>query len=184
MKRKTAKEILAEAFREVAEGKPVDAITVKDITENCGYSPATFYRQFKDKYDLIAWDYSRKVGQIMERVGEDDYAWRDALYRAIHYYDDEKEYLANLFRHTNGLDSFLRNMTEINDRHLSACVKEAMDVEKLDERIAIIIHLYCHGTVAIVCEWVLGEYNVAADALAEVFEQSLPEPLKKYLIRQ
>lgn len=48
MKRKTSKEILAEAFREVAEGKPVDAITVKDITENCGYSPATFYRQFKD----------------------------------------------------------------------------------------------------------------------------------------
>ena len=30
MKRKTSKEILAEAFREVAEGKPVDAITVED----------------------------------------------------------------------------------------------------------------------------------------------------------
>ena len=27
---------------------------MKDITDNCGYSPATFYRQFKDKYDLPA----------------------------------------------------------------------------------------------------------------------------------
>ena len=34
--------------------KSIDKITVKDITENCGYSSATFYRHFKDKYDLIA----------------------------------------------------------------------------------------------------------------------------------
>lgn len=32
MKRKTAKEILAESFREVAEKKPIDKITIKDIT--------------------------------------------------------------------------------------------------------------------------------------------------------
>ena len=57
MKRKTAKEILSDSFRELAQVKPVDRITVKDITDNCGYSPATFYRQFKDKYDLIAWEF-------------------------------------------------------------------------------------------------------------------------------
>ena len=49
MKRKTAKEILAESFQELAEKKSIDKITVKDITDNCGYSPATFYRQFRDK---------------------------------------------------------------------------------------------------------------------------------------
>ena len=42
MKRKTAREILVDAFREVAGSKDVDKITVKDITENCGYSTATF----------------------------------------------------------------------------------------------------------------------------------------------
>ena len=61
MKRKTSKEVLAESFREVAERKAADKITVKDIVENCGYSPATFYRQFRDKYDLIAWDYAREL---------------------------------------------------------------------------------------------------------------------------
>jgi len=54
MRRKTAKEILAESFRELAESKSVDKITVRDITQNCGYSAATFYRHFQDKYDLIA----------------------------------------------------------------------------------------------------------------------------------
>lgn len=48
LKRKTSKGILAESFREVAERKNIDRITVKDITENCGYSPATFYRQIRE----------------------------------------------------------------------------------------------------------------------------------------
>ena len=48
MKRKTARIILAESFREVAKTKPIDKITIRDIVDNCGYSPATFYRQFSD----------------------------------------------------------------------------------------------------------------------------------------
>lgn len=41
MKRKTAREILAESFRELAASKPVDKITVPNIIENCGYSKTT-----------------------------------------------------------------------------------------------------------------------------------------------
>lgn len=44
MKRKTAGELLAESFRELAETKSIDLITVREIAGNCGYSPATFYR--------------------------------------------------------------------------------------------------------------------------------------------
>ena len=49
MKRKTAKEILTASFQELAAGKSIDKITIQEIVDNCGYSPATFYRNFKDK---------------------------------------------------------------------------------------------------------------------------------------
>ena len=58
MKRMSTKEILAESFKELAQTKSIDKITIKDITDNCAYSPATFYRNFKDKYDLIAWEHT------------------------------------------------------------------------------------------------------------------------------
>ena len=67
MKRKTTKEILAESFRELAESKSVDRISVQEIVDNCDYSTATFYRHFKDKYDLIAWAYTTDTRKIMER---------------------------------------------------------------------------------------------------------------------
>ncbi len=41
MKRKTTKEILTESFRELAENRPVDKITIKEIVDNCDYSPAS-----------------------------------------------------------------------------------------------------------------------------------------------
>ena len=79
MKRKTTKEILAESFRELAADRAIDKITVQEIVNNCGYSSATFYRHFKDKYDLIAWDCAQKAAEIMDRLNEKDYLWGQVL---------------------------------------------------------------------------------------------------------
>ena len=90
MKRKTAKEILVESFRELAENKNIDKITVKDITSNCGYSPATFYRHFTDKYDLIAWDYFTRIELIVSNVGKNSCPWRQAFIDGIKYCNENK----------------------------------------------------------------------------------------------
>lgn len=118
MKRKTAKEILAESFLELAGSKSIDKITVKDITDNCGYSTATFYRQFKDKYDLIAWQYTRGVAEIMGRIGEKDYGWKQTLLDGAYGFQKNRDYLANLLLHTSGHDQFIIYMTEINFNEL------------------------------------------------------------------
>ena len=114
MKRKTTKEILAASFQELAATKSIDKITIQEIADNCGYSPATFYRNFKDKYDLIAWEHTRAVAVIVDRIGEDGYLWKQTLYDGAQMYIDNKEYLANLLKHTSGHDSFMRYMAEIN----------------------------------------------------------------------
>ena len=80
MKRKTAREILAESFRELAQSKPVDKITVPNIIENCGYSKTTFYRLFKDKYDLMAWDYAQRLQAIVGQTEKEDYEWKQILW--------------------------------------------------------------------------------------------------------
>ena len=85
------KEILAESFRELAADRAIDKITVQEIVSNCAYSSATFYRHFKDKYDLIAWDYAQKAAEIMDRLNEKDYLWGQALLDWAAYFQQEKE---------------------------------------------------------------------------------------------
>lgn len=116
MKRKTAKEILAESFREVAETKSIDKITIRDIVDNCGYSPATFYRQFSDKYDLIAWDYVDRTTVIIDKVGVDAYQWKHTWADAVKFYSENREYMLNLLKNTAGHDAFVRYLSEAN-RH-------------------------------------------------------------------
>ena len=181
MKRKTARDIPAESFRELAAGKNVEKITVKEITGNCGYSPATFYRQFRDKYDLIAWDYSQSVSQIMSRLYEENLPWSRSLKDGAEYFYEQRDYLKNLFVHTSGIDSFIYNMIEINFRHLRAHVLRAAGEKELDEITEMCIRHYCMGTVSLTCEWVMGKYALNADELAEVFEKSVPVSLQKYL---
>lgn len=182
MKRRTAKEILADSFRELAESKAIDRITVKDITDHCGYSPATFYRQFTDKYDLIAWDYSRGVSGIMQRISE-DHPWEHALFEAALSFGEQKEYLANLFTHTGGQDSFIRYMTEINYDLLKDHILKANGFTELSEETDMYIRIYCLGTVSLTCEWVLGKYTASPRQLAEIFRKSLPSPLHDLLYR-
>lgn len=182
MRRKSAKEILAESFREIAENKSVDKITIQDIIENCGYSKTTFYRAFKDKYDLMAWDYIKDHKQIMDQTKKDGYEWKRTLIEGALLFSEQREYLKNLLTHTNGLDSFSRNMKLIHFDSLRKCVLNASGMKELDVKTEMYVRTYCQGTVDLICDWIMGVYYVSPEELAEVFEKCLPEPLHKYLL--
>lgn len=182
MKRKNAKEILSDSFREIAESKPIDKITIRDITENCGYSSATFYRQFEDKYDLIAWTYTQDLERIMDGLEYNDTSLSQVFFDVAYYYNDHREYLANLLMHTSGYDSFVHNMTEIHFNSLKTRIlkgKQTMDVQT-----EMFVRIYIHGSVRLTCEWILGRYKAGIEELVEVYDQSLPQPLRKYLCEE
>ena len=180
----TAKEILAESFRELAKEKSIDRITVRDITANCGYSQATFYRQFKDKYNLIAWDYAQGVATMMARIGQEGYTWKHTLIDGLQGFQDYRDYLSNLLQHTEGHDSFVRYMSEINYEALKKHVQRVGGTERLPEDIIMYIRLYCLGTVSFACEWILGKYSCTPSELSDIFLKSLPQPLHSYLLQE
>ena len=49
------KRALEESLKRMLLRKPLDRITISDITEDCGISRMTFYYHFKDIYDLVEW---------------------------------------------------------------------------------------------------------------------------------
>lgn len=182
-RRKTTQEILAESFRELSEQKPVDKITIREITDNCGYSPATFYRHFKDKYDMIAWDHTRSVAAIMSRIGG-NFTWENTLLAGAQWFQREQSYLANLFLHTSGQDAFILYMTEISYEALRKYVQDGLHDRGLDRKLDMYIRIYCLGTVNLICEWVLGRYRVPPETLAEICQNAVPAPLAPYLFRK
>lgn len=181
MKRKTAKEILAESFRELAETVQIDKITIKDIVYNCDYSPATFYRHFKDKYDLIAYDYVQRTSEIIAKFGTEGYEWKQIVTDCMRFFDENRKYMKNLLLNTKGMDSFVRYFADANIGHITECILKNSSMKELSHDLEVYVRLYVHGTVQLTCQWLLGESDNTADHLAELFEKAVPEPLKEYL---
>ncbi|MDO4519853.1 MAG: TetR/AcrR family transcriptional regulator C-terminal domain-containing protein [Eubacteriales bacterium] len=48
-------ERLAESFKELVLEKPIEKITIQDITDRTGVTRGTFYIHFQDKYALLEW---------------------------------------------------------------------------------------------------------------------------------
>lgn len=184
MKRKTAKEILAESFREIAEKKSADKITVMDVAENCGYSTTTFYRHFKDKYDLMAWEYTRGLEQIMDRVGHSEAGWKHACLECAQLFYEQRTYLMNLLQHTSGYDSFSRNMMTIHYEVLKSMIMERSDLDIMDVHLEMCVREYCHGAVDLSCDWIMEHYDVTPEELTQVFIDSLPNVLRRYLLTE
>ena len=49
------KRALEASLKELLRHKPLDKITVSDLTDHCGVNRMTFYYHFKDIYDLVEW---------------------------------------------------------------------------------------------------------------------------------
>ena len=62
---KTKKKI-ASSLMNLVEKKPIDKITITDITVNCDISRQVFYRYFLDKKDLINWIYEEDCGSVIK----------------------------------------------------------------------------------------------------------------------
>ena len=52
---------------------------------------------------------------------------------------------------------------------------------KLDKKTELCLRLYCYSTAQLICEWILGKHKLKLDELVDIFDISMPVPLKKYL---
>ena len=78
----TTKRALEASLKKLLVQKPLNKITINDITEDCGVNRMTFYYHFKDIYDLVDWIMVEDARQAMEDwkdIDDWDKAFLDVL---------------------------------------------------------------------------------------------------------
>lgn len=182
-RRKSTKELIADSFIELTANRSVDKIKIKEIVANCGLTPTTFYNHFQDKYDLIVWIYSDMVAKNMNRLNNDGYELRDALFDGLKYSVDNRQFLINAMMHTNGQHSFADYVAQIDIKALSEHILKSQGWKELPNEIDTLIKVYCFGIVQFCCEWLINRMPIPIEELVNLLEKALPEPLKKYLYK-
>lgn len=181
--RQTTKDLIAESLKELAAVKPIDKITVREISQNCGFTSKTFYNHFQDKYDLIAWIYSTAAQKIFSQIDGENYTWNDALTDGLSYFLANKKFLKNLVLNTGGQDSFINYLANFSVKIFTDYIKRTKNLEKISPNVEIYIKVYCYGIVCTFCEILNAPLTVSNEEFVNALEKSLPEPLKKYIYK-
>ena len=181
MKKKTTKELLADSFLELAEKIPINKITIANIAENCEVTQPTFYRYFKDKYDMIAWIYARQAGEFIGKIGEKGYLWKDTLLDGMRFYDENRNFMVNALKHTSGRDSFLFQMSDMNMRFIEDEIKRKLKVKECPQDLTAIARMFCYGTNQFLYDWLIKSSDLSCEQVADLMEKSVPEVLRPFL---
>ena len=173
MKKQTTKEAIAGSFRELAAQKDVSKITINEIVRNCGMSPATFYRHFHDKYDLIGWMYSQKCDKIFQNFNDSPARWEKTIDAWIRFCTENKDLLINLFNNTSGYDSFLPKMVAKHVQLAEDTITARNGKNAITEKEHLKLYMYFSGLALFICNWLMGKISASREQLIEAILESL-----------
>lgn len=165
---------LARSMKECMRSSSVETITVKQITENCGLTRQTFYRNFLDKYDLINWYFDKLLAKSFEHMGQGKNV-HDALVKKFTYIQEERTFFSVAFRYDK------QNSLRQHDYELILDFYENLICEKTNklpsQKIHYLLEMYCYSSIYMTVRWVTGEIVCTPEELALILVDAMPEKL-------
>ena len=140
---------LANAMKELLVHTPVDKITVKQIVDQCDVTRPTFYRHFKDKYDLINWYFDVLAQMSFKQMGI-SLTLREGLLKKFEYQCIYQFYCDII--HKQGVD-------------------------KIPEELEFLLRMYCRGSIAMTVEWATTGMKMSPEQLADQLIDAMPPKL-------
>lgn len=169
----------ANAIKILMQSQSLDSITVKDIVRQCDMTRQTFYRHFRDKYDLVNWYFEKLVQQSFKEMGV-SCTLRESLIRKFLFIEAERVFFSHAFR-SNDYNSPMNYDYECIYKFYSDIISKKMN-GSLDEEVDFLLRMYCRGSIYMTVEWVHGPKSIAPEQIADLLIQSLPKRLHILLL--
>ena len=106
------KKALEASLKKLMLKKPLDKITIRDITDDCGISRMTFYYHFQDIYDLVEWCCIEDATAALQGKKTCD-TWNEGLVQIFEAVLENKAFILNAYRciSREQMENFLFRMT-------------------------------------------------------------------------
>lgn len=175
-KREKTKYRLADSIKECMKTKQVDKITVQNIVDGCNMTRQTFYRNFKDKYDLINWYFDKLVLESFAEIGVDKTVCQ-SLQEKFEFIKREKIFFTEAFR-SDDYNSLKEHDFELIMGFYTELVTRKSGNE-LPEEIMFLLEMYCQGSVYMTVKWVLSGMNKTPEEMAKRLVEAMPPKLSE-----
>ena len=147
------KKALEASLKEMLLKKPLDKITISDISENCGISRMAFYYHFKDIYDLVEWSCIEDADKALE--GKKTYdTWQQGFLQIFEAVIENKPFIMNVYHSVSReqVEIYLYKVTY--DLLIGVVNEQAEGIKVSEEDKKFIADIYKYAFVGIMLDWI------------------------------
>lgn len=168
--------VFVESMKQLMAHTPLDRITVRQIVENCGATRQTFYRNFRDKYDLVNWYFDRIVQKTIRQMGV-SLTLREALVKKFEYMVQDRHFFLSALSSRD-----YNNLMDYDYRCILAFYRSVAQANgAVTGEIGFLLEFYCHGSMDMTAAWVRDGMQEPPEAMARHLVEAMPEKLAPYL---
>lgn len=167
--------ILADALLALLKEKTFESVTVEDIINRCGASRPTFYRHFKDKYDLMNWIYMRRAEEL-KNYSDCKYV----LFQSACYVKEFQDYFKSIIKF-RGQNSFTEFLFSYGLNYYKEQIIKRSGADKLTDDILLELKMYVAGQVFMTSDWLNSGLRESPEKISQIEYDNMPKSIKELL---
>lgn len=169
---------LVKAIKEVMVAKALDQITVQEIVDQANITRQTFYRHFKDKYDLVNWYFDKEALKTIRQMGI-SCSLEEGLIGKFQCMEKNKVFFMSAFQ-SSGCNSLLEyDYQLIHNFYRDVILKK--DKDAFTNEIDFLLTLYSYGAVNMIVNWTSKGMLIKPEVFAKLLIESFPQKLRVLL---
>jgi len=172
------KEYLLEAIHSLSKKHPFDDITVEMILREADVSRGTFYKYYRDKYDLANSYYSDYVSShILTKYN--GLNWEDCLKEMLLFIKQNQDYFKIMI--SNCRTDFLSFISSFGLKRYQRVYMHNLGISQLSQDQIYELEFYNAGCVRIFSLWIENGCNIPIENLVKMFFSLMPEKFTSIL---
>ena len=183
----STKYALEDALKKLLLQKPIDKITINDLTEECGISRMTFYYHFKDIYDLVEWVCIEDGKRALQDKKTYD-TWQEGMGQIFEAVLENRPFIMNVY-HSISKDKIESYLYKLTYQLIADVVGEkcaGMELAEEDKR--FIAEFYKYGFVGMMLHWIDGgmkaDYRELVQRLSTMLHGSILNAARNFEQKQ
>ena len=161
------KNALEESLKKFLLQKPLDKITISDLTTDCRISRMAFYYHFKDIYDLVEWSCIEDASRALQ--GKKTYdTWQEGLQQIFEAVLENKPFILNVYRSVKReqVENYLYSLTY---QLIEGVVEEQSEnLMVTEEQKKFIADFYKYSFVGVMLDWIKRGMKEAPEEIANM----------------
>lgn len=174
--------LLAESLKELTESRPIEKITIKEITDKAGVIRPTFYNHFQDKYELLEWIIMTELLEPIKPLIRNGMV-EQALILLFTSVEKEKSFYTKACR-LEGQNSFARIVKEcITNVLLEVLADKASGKKNIFPWISpqLIAEYHAQSMCFLVLNWLKTGMNISAKEMADTYDYMIRHSIEDIL---